>query len=84
MAVHIRAAQPSASRVDRGPNVELPPKACPVINHLHQCLADAGSAMRENQRNAPHDLVLNVVIGHTWRRLLVENPNKATNKAKGH
>ena len=73
MAVHIKPAQPSASRVDRGPNVELL-AACKLSNHLHQCLADAGSAMRENQRNAPHDLVLNVVIGHTWRRLLVENP----------
>ena len=73
MAVHIRAAQPSSSRVDRGPNVELL-ATCKVINHLHQCLADAGSAMPENQRNAPHDLVLNVMIGHTCRRILVEIP----------
>ena len=73
MAFHTRPAQPSASRVDRGPNVELPPD-CKVINNLHEGLADPKILMPENQRNAPPDLAPNVEIGHTWRRLLVANP----------
>ena len=72
MAGHTRPAQPSGSGVDRGSNVEF--LAATVTNSLHQCLADADIAMPEKQRKLPHFLAPNVDIGHTWRRLLVENP----------
>ena len=73
MAFHTRPAQPSASRVDRGPNVE-PSPACKVINDLREGLADPEILMPEKQRNAPRDLAPHVEIGDSRRRLLVANP----------
>ena len=72
MAGHTRPAQPSGSWVDRSSNVKF--LAATVANSLHQCLADADIAKSEKQRKVPRFLAPNVDIGHTWRRLLVENP----------
>ena len=71
MAGHTRPAQPSGSGVDRGSNVEF--LAATVTNSLHQCLADADIAMSEQQGKVVHFLAPNVQIGHTWRRVLMED-----------